>query len=115
MGLEWRKRKVGTTWRLEVRVPTKYYESLLSEWKLQKAKAAPTPAVKGKKREGEEEDMADHATYARYIRSVGRCWLLPVRPDMSYTIKELSRDNSKPSERSVHGLKRCLKYVQGTK
>ena len=34
---------------------------------------------------------------------------------MNHTIKELSLDNSKQSEKSVQKLKRCLKYTQGTK
>ena len=41
--------------------------------------------------------------------------LLPARPDLSFVIKELARGNSRPTISSVQNLKRCLKYIQGTK
>ena len=71
LGVEWKEKKYNATWKLECKVPRKYFECLLSEWKLERAKVALTQAVKGRKTE-ENEDVVDDATYARYRRIVGR-------------------------------------------
>ena len=85
-------------------MPRKYYETMLAEWKLEKCKAAAKPAVRGKRKQ-EEEEVVEDAVYSRYRRTTGKLmWLLPVRPDLSFTIKELVRDNSKPTISSVQSL-----------
>ena len=42
-------------------------------------------------------------------------WLSLVRPDMSYSTMELSRDVSAPTEEGVQKLKHLLRYISGTK
>ena len=41
--------------------------------------------------------------------------MVAARPDVAYAIKELSRKCSRPTQLDVIGLKRCLKYLSGTK
>jgi hypothetical protein len=86
---------------------------MLTEQALDRCKAAATPFI-NMKVPGEQSPV-DEETHSRYRRSVGQLmWLISVRPDLSYAIKELSRHSSLPTPVHVLALKRCLKYLKGT-
>ena len=42
-------------------------------------------------------------------------WLVPLRPDLNYAVKELSRALSEPTEEDYNCLKHVLRYLAGTK
>ena len=61
---------------------------------------------------GEEALEAERATMYRSLVARGN-FLSQDRTDIQYAVKELSRDMSKPSERSWEGLKRLGRYLLG--
>ena len=42
-------------------------------------------------------------------------WLLPIRPDLSFAVKELARSLQSPTSECMSKLKHVLRYLQGTK
>jgi len=42
-------------------------------------------------------------------------WLLPIRPDLCYSVKKLARSLQSPTVECMSKLKRVLRYLQGTK
>ena len=51
-----------------------------------------------------------------YRRAVGKLlFAVPARPDLAFTVKTLARSVARPTEFDYQRLKRCLRYVQGTK
>ena len=50
-----------------------------------------------------------------YRRTVGRLmWLIPIRPDIDYAIKEFSRSMKEPTEDDQARLRQTLRYLRGT-
>ena len=62
--------------------------------------------------------MKHHLTNnnTRGTRVVGKLqWLAHTRPDIAYSIKELARDLTAPTELSNKRVKHLIRYLQGTK
>jgi hypothetical protein len=86
---------------------------MLLEQKLERCKAAATPFINMKV--PQPQSPVDEETHSRCRRSVGQLmWLISVRPDLSYAIKELSRHSLAPTPIRVLAVKRCLKHLKGT-
>ena len=119
-GNEWKK-FFGFEWKhvndeITCRVPLSYYENMLSDWKMEKCKPALNPFSPAMLHPPEDSRDVDEQTHSRYRRTVGQLlWILPARPTLAHTIKELYRGNSAPKTYHVIGLKRTLKYIQRTK
>jgi hypothetical protein len=110
LGYDWRRR--GCI--LEVRVPHRYIQRILDEWKLERAKAAATP-FQAVVRSKEEDVAVDEQTSRRYHRAVGQLlWLISVRPDLNFCIKELARHANNATEHHELSMRRCLKFLKGT-
>ena len=80
-------------------------------------KPANTPGVASAK-QSEEDPVLDESDHRRrlYPTVVGRLlFLAGDRPDIQYSVKELARTLHAPTEYSWAQLKRCLRYLQGTR
>ena len=93
-----------------------YIEELLEEHHLHNARPATTPGTKQLKAEigdGVSELTSPDATM--YRRAVGKLmWLTPIRPDINYSVKELSRQLTNPTVEDVGRLRHLLRYLKGT-
>lgn len=59
--------------------------------------------------------IASAANYRTYRRVVGELlWLVPIRRDLSYVAKELSRSLSSPTDDDFAKLKHTIRYLKGT-
>lgn len=112
------QRFVGYEWKHEgdrvlMRAPQKYVANLLKEWRVDEAKAAPNP-YSGMTRQAESQEPVDLAERKRFRRAIGQLmWMIPLRPDAAFTIKELARAASKPKPAHITALRRLLKYLRG--
>jgi hypothetical protein len=80
-----------------------------------KCRAANTPGTDALKRKVEGENELDREGHKAYRKLVGQLlWLAPVRPDIAYAVKELSRGLSKPTFEHFAKAKHLLRYLRGT-
>ena len=57
----------------------------------------------------------DQARHKLYRTAVGKLlWATPVRPDISFAVKELSRSLQAPTQQDEKQLKHVLRYLKGT-
>ena len=57
----------------------------------------------------------DPARHKLYRTAVGKLlWATPVRPDISFAVKELSRSLQAPTQQDEKQLKHLLRYLKGT-
>lgn len=92
-----------------------YYTTILESPGLTKAKKATTTGPKSTTSASFDETVLD-TTLHRLLRSVvGKLlWLVPIRPDLAYSAKELSRCLVAPTQRDYQRLKHLGRYVSGT-
>ncbi len=93
----------------------KYVDDVLKLLELEGCKPVSTPGVKGDM-PGDDE-LLENAEAALYRTCVGKLLYYGhnQRGDVQYTIKELSRHVSKPTERAMRKLKRVARYLKGAK
>ena len=91
-----------------------YIEEILEEHGLSKAKAATTPGSKDRKSSSLVSEL-DYDGAHNYRKATGKLmWLIPIRPDINYAVKELSRSLQAPTEEDYACLKHVLRYLKGT-
>ena len=120
LGREWKKSDHGFI----VRVPPRYYERILADNRLAECKAVCTPVEMGSgipnvgglgNRECDEDEELNARQVFDYRHTLGQLmWTLSERPDLSFAVKELARNMSKPTTRNAAQLKRVLRYLRGT-
>eukprot|EP00972_Heterocapsa_arctica_P034084 5017986-Heterocapsa_arctica.AAC.1 len=111
---QWRK-YLGREWRRtdenehQVRIPDRYWSSVLEIAGMQGCRALSTPSEVNPEHM-EEGDVLDDERRWRYRSILGKeIWTIPERPDTAFTVKELSRLLSNANE------KHLLHYLQGTR
>jgi hypothetical protein len=112
-------RYLGKEWRCSggvyaVRVPRSYWEQLLDEMGMTSCRLAATPSDPNDKviEDSPRLGDADHATFRRVVgKAMYGC---SVRPDMSYTVKELARRLASPTVNDWQRMHRLLRYIRGT-
>jgi hypothetical protein len=107
-------RKTATGYELEA--DPRHAELALLQMKLETAKPLSTPGVDGKDEDDREGELPLDPERSKQYRSiVARLnYLSADRPDMQYSVKELCRDMSGPSEGSWRRLERACRYLVGT-
>ena len=88
---------------------------MLNDLGVQNCKGAITPGTSGRKTtDGVSTLSTQEAT--NYRKGVGKLmWMTPIRPDIYFATKELSRSLREPTEDDMARLKHALRYVAGTK
>ena len=85
-------------------MPQEYAEELLKLY-MQKANPAPNTGSSALKRIQDADSPLSAADHAAFRTCVGKLlWLAFVRPDISYAVKELSRDVKGPTMESLAKL-----------
>ena len=78
---------------IDIFMPSDYVEDLLKIYNMQKANPAPNTGSSALKRIEDADSPLSAADHATFRTCVGKLlWLAFVRPDISYAVKELSRD-----------------------
>ena len=89
---------------------------MLEENGLTNAKAATTPGTAGLRadpKDGVSALTSEEATH--YRRTVGKLiWMIPLRPDINYCTKELSRSLQSPTMEDKAKMRHLLRYLKGT-
>ncbi|PNY11875.1 hypothetical protein L195_g008495 [Trifolium pratense] len=91
---------------------SKYISDLLKKFHMEKASSCPTPMVTGKQFTVEGEKMKDPTVFRQAIG--GLQYLTHTRPDIAFSINKLSQYMSSPTVDHWQGIKRILRYLQGT-
>ena len=98
------------------RVPDGYIDGMAEMLGIKHCKAPVTPGVKIKKLLDGDEKLLDATRHSTYRSIVGKAqWILRVRVDLLYAVKELSRRLSAPREVDLIAAKRLVKYLWHTR
>ena len=103
---------------ISLHLPTAYYLKLFKLYGMEQAKPSSTTGDKL----GLSDDPADPinqpldpARHKLYRTAVGKLlWATPVRPDISFAVKELSRSLQSPTQQNEKQLKHVLRYLKGS-
>ena len=103
---------------ISLHLPTAYYQKLFKLYGMEQAKPSSTTGDKL----GRNDDPADPlnqpldpARHKLYRTAVGKLlWATPVRPDISFAVKELSRSLQSPTQQNEKELKHVLRYLKGS-
>ena len=103
---------------ISLHLPTAYYQKLFKLYGMEQAKPSSTTGDKL----GLNDDPADPlnqlldpARHKLYRTAVGKLlWATPVRPDISFAVKELSRSLQSPTQQNEKELKHVLRYLKGS-
>ena len=96
-------------------VDPRHAEIIIEQLKLKDAKAVSTPGTKEEGRTSSDcEDPLDEGQASQYRAIAARCkYIVPDRPDLAYTVKELARRMAKPTNGDWQRLKRLGRYLVG--
>ena len=99
-------------------LPASYYLKLFKMYGMQKAKATSTTGDQLGQSEGlrnKSNKTLASARHKLYRTAVGQLlWATPVRPDISFAVKELSRNLQAPTRQDEQQLKQVLRYLKGS-
>ena len=92
---------------IDIFMPQEYVEELLKLYNMQKANPAPNTGSSALKRIQDADSPLSAADHATFRTCVGKLlWPAFVRPDISYAVKELSRDVKGPIAGNKHSVLR---------
>ena len=92
-----------------------YLDADFEHFGLQRAKAAATPGLVSSRSSDKPEEYLTLEETSLYRSTIGKLqWLAPLRPDIAFMAKELSRSLQQPTTESNHLLKHLLRYMKGT-
>ena len=101
---------------IDIFMPPDYVEDLLKIYNMQKANPAPNTGSSALKRIEDADSPLSAADHATFRTCVGKLlWLAFVRPDISYAVKELSRDVKSPTLESWAKLKHLMRFLAGNR
>ena len=94
---------------------TNYIQSVLARFDMQNCKGASTPMVQGTKytRTSVDDELTDQWTYQSEVGS-SMYGMLCTRPDIAFSVSQLSQFNAKPSRSHQRGVQRIFQYLQAT-
>ncbi|KAL2333662.1 hypothetical protein Fmac_014875 [Flemingia macrophylla] len=91
---------------------SKYIGDILRKCKMENASSCPTPMVIGKQFIAEGEKLQNPAMFRQAIGALQ--YLTNTRPDIGFSVNKLSQFMSSPTIDHWQGIKRILRYLQGT-
>jgi hypothetical protein len=91
----------------------KHVEKMLEDMNMQECKASSIPGVKEAIQDNDDEELGwqDSRTFRSVVARAN--YLAQDRPDIRFSVKELCRCMSKPSQRAWKGLKKLCRYLKG--
>ena len=103
---------------ISLHLPTAYYQKLFKLYGMEQAKPASTTGDKLGRNDDPADplnQLLDPARHKLYRTAVGKLlWATPVRPDISFAVKELSRSLQSPTQQNEKELKHVLRYLKGS-
>ena len=94
----------------------KYLTNILSNYNLTTCKSATTTGMSTYSSNLQQcDEPLDSAEHTQYRSTVGKLmWLIAIRYDIFYAVKELSRNLTAPTQYDLAKLKHLLRYLRGT-
>ena len=100
---------------IHVYMEENYLTSEFKEYQLEKRRPTSTTGTHDVKRIQDGDECLDELEHRKYRRSVGSLqWICPLRPDICYAVKELSKGLAHPTREDQARLKHLLRYLKGT-
>ena len=103
---------------INLHLPASYYMKLFKMYGMENAKTTSTTADKLGQSDEPRDPLnhpLDQARHKLYRTAIGKLlWATPVRPDISFAVKELSRSLQAPTQQDEKQLKHLLRYLKGT-
>eukprot|EP00971_Amphidinium_carterae_P123985 2455616-Amphidinium_carterae.2 len=94
-----------------------YYTSLLSLYNIKENTNSLSDSTTGSKKplitRGETLNSEERSTYRAIVGKI--LWICPLRPDIQYTTKELTRAVQKPDQHDKQNAKQLFRYLQGAR
>ena len=110
LGKEFRK----TSEAVQVRIPPKYFQTLLQEFRLEHSRPASTPYVAVPQSTGNAEEL-NAQMHQQFRHAIGKLmWTQYERPDLAFATKELARKVQSPTVGDWKQLIQLLRYVKST-
>ena len=101
---------------VEISMSTSYVDKMLDEMDMKTCSPSNTPGTDALRKKMESEELLSEHDHKRYRRVVGQLlWLSSIRPDIQYSVKELSRGLTAPTSDHAAKLRTLLRYLSGTK
>ena len=92
-----------------------YYKNILSEMHLLQCRAAKESAPTSQSPRVEDDNFLNENDHSLYRRVVGKLqWVVVLRPDLAFTVKELARALTQPTYGDLIKLKHCMRYISDT-
>jgi hypothetical protein len=93
-----------------------YYQNILNELHLSSCKAANEPSPNQTTSSTIDlDDSLNDNEHSLYRRIVGKLQgVVVIRPDLAFTVKELARASTAPTQRDLKRLIHCVRYLKGT-
>jgi len=91
---------------------TKYIKDILKKFNMETISTCPTPMVTGRQFTTEGEPMTNPSLYRQAIGALQ--YLTNTRPDIVFAVNKLNQYISTPTMDHWQGIKRILRYLQGT-
>ena len=103
---------------INLHLPPSYYMKLFKMYGMENAKTTSTTGDKLGQSDDPRDPLnhpLDQARHKLYRTAVGKLlWATPVRPDISFAVKELSRNLQAPTQQDEKQLKHLLQFLKGT-
>ena len=100
---------------VQIGMDSSYVAKILEEADMVKCRTSTTPGNDSLKKKLEDEYELDRDEHKLYRKLVGQLlWLTPVRPDIAFAVKELSRGVARPTLEHLAKAKHLLRYLSGT-
>jgi len=91
------------------------YKNILSEMHLLQCRPAKEPAPTSQPQKVEDENFLNETDHSLYRRVVGKLqWVVVLRPDLAFTVKELARALTQPTYGDLIKLQHCVSYISDT-
>jgi hypothetical protein len=95
--------------------PDNYIDGILELVKMTGCKPATTPGTGGLKQSMLGETVLSPTDHSTYRQVTGKLmWIVPIRGDIAFACKELSRGLSCPTQKHWGMMKHLLRYLRGT-
>lgn len=91
---------------------SRYISDLLKKFNMEKSSPCSTPMVTGRQFTIEGEPMVEPTMYRQAIGALQ--YLTNTRPDIAFSVNKLSQYMSSPTTEHWQGIKRIMRYLQGT-
>ena len=93
----------------------RYFQEDYEYWGIKSSKPTSTPGSSSLKRRLDGDEAASPMDHKQFMKTAGKLqWIVPIRPEIAYAVKELARALQGPTYEDLACLRHLLKYMEGT-